>query len=71
LFFPDNIGYTPRKKYNHPIEKVHFINYIVIIDAKYKQGGEYERNIIDSFGIIIGNTFIISINFMGISSVCR
>ena len=27
---------APDKKYNQPIEKVYFINYIVIIDAKYK-----------------------------------
>ena len=65
------IYYAPRKKYNRPIEKVYFINYIVIIDAKYKQGGEYEGKIIDSFGIIIGNIFITSINCMGSSSVCR
>lgn len=30
------IYYAPIKKYNHPIEKVYFINYIVNIDAKYK-----------------------------------
>jgi len=71
LLILDIPNYIPRKKYNHPIEKVYFINYIVIIDAKYKQGGEYERNIIDNFGIIIGNIFIISINCMGSSSVCR
>jgi hypothetical protein len=71
LLILDLLNYTPRKKYNHPIEKVYFINYIVVIDAKYKQGGEYERKIIDSFGIIIGNTFIISINCMGNSSVCH